>query len=168
MSIYNVKDIRTCSGDEKDSQLAEFKGQLIDIFESFLDERGITIPNPERDEDEDIDPEESANIYGSDYDELADKLMDTLERWRLLKPEITVDTPVGKLVAYAGTDKCYPSVGIMLKPKGLDEQEMNLAYAEPLLNDGESEETVTLYVHGNTYSEIDKRGNCCPLYLWEE
>lgn len=157
MPIFNVKDIRTCSGDEKDSQLAEFKGQLIDIFEDFLDERGIVIPNPERDEDKDLDPEEAANIYGSDYDELADKLMDRLERWGLLEPEITVDTPAGELVAYAGTDKYNPSVGIMLRPKGLDGQEMDLAYAETkckeLLDDGESEDTVILYAYGDPYSE---------------
>lgn len=81
-----TKNLRACSEEEKSSQLAEFKGQLIDIFEDFLDERGIVIPNPERDEDEDLDPEEAANIYGSDYDELADNLMDVLERWGLIDP----------------------------------------------------------------------------------
>ena len=77
------------------------KGQLIDIFEDFLGERAVVIPNSEKDDDEDLDPEKAANIYGIDYDELADKLMDTLERWGLLKPEITVDTPAELLVAYA-------------------------------------------------------------------
>lgn len=159
MPIFNVKDIRTCSGDEKDSQLAEFKGQLIDIFESFLDERGIVIPNPERDEDEDLDPEESANIYGSDYDELADKLMDTLEKWGLLKPEITVDTPAGKLVAY-GNVGTTPGVGITLLPKDSDGYEIDLALAETkteeLLDDRDDREkldSVFVYTYGNPYSE---------------
>ena len=50
--MYDTKDIRTCSEDEKLTQLAELKGQLIDVFEDFLDSRGIVIPNPERDEDD--------------------------------------------------------------------------------------------------------------------
>ena len=48
----------------------EFFGVLIDVAEDFLDEMGITakdIPNNER---EDAD---SAIIYGSDYDDLADR-----------------------------------------------------------------------------------------------
>lgn len=157
MANFKIKDIRTCTEGEKLTQLAEFKGQLIDIFEDFLDERGIVIPNSERDEDEDLDPEEAANIYGSDYDELADKLMDTLERWGLLKPEIAVDTPAGHLVAYAGTDAANPSVGIMLRPKDIEGQEIDLAFAETkckeLLDTDEAEDTVSLYVFGDPFDE---------------
>lgn len=126
--MYDTKDIRTCSEDEKLIQLAELKGQLIDIFEEFLDSKGVIIPNPERDEDEDLDPEESANIYGSDYDELSDRLMETIENWGLLKPEITVDTPAGQLVAYAGKDLDNPSVGICYRPQSGGE--IDLAMAE--------------------------------------
>lgn len=118
-------DIRTCTEEEKTNLLAEFKGQLIDIFEDFLDRKGIVIPNTERDEDEDLDPEESANIYGSDYDELADGLIDVLEHWGLMKPEITVNTPAGQLVAYADTT----SAGIMLRPMDYD-QDIDVALAE--------------------------------------
>ena len=59
----------------------EFIGQIIDIFEDFLDEKGVVIENPERDED---DEEMAANIYGSDYDRLSDEITDTLKRWNVI------------------------------------------------------------------------------------
>lgn len=40
----------------------EMIGSFIDIFEDFLEERGITLPNNERDQDEN-----AAVIYGTDY-----------------------------------------------------------------------------------------------------
>lgn len=54
----------------------EFIGQLIDVFEDFLDEKGITIENEEREGDED-----DAIIYGSDYDEVADGIREIISRW---------------------------------------------------------------------------------------
>lgn len=59
----------------------EFIGQIIDIFEDFLDEKGVVIENPERDED---DEEMAANIYGSDYDRLSNGITDTLKRWSVI------------------------------------------------------------------------------------
>lgn len=56
----------------------EFIGQFIDIFEDFLDEKNVIIPNPERDEN---DEENQANIYGSDYDRLSNTIEETLRRW---------------------------------------------------------------------------------------
>jgi hypothetical protein len=66
-----------------DSQKDEFIGQIIDIFEDFLDDHKIIIPNPERDQNEDLEPEESANIFGTDYDELQTKISETLKNWNL-------------------------------------------------------------------------------------
>lgn len=57
--------------------MPELVGQMIDIFEDFLDAKGIDIPNPER-IGEDID---EAKIFGEDYDLLADKIQETLESW---------------------------------------------------------------------------------------
>ena len=57
--------------------MPEFVGQMIDIFEDFLDAKGIDITNPER-TGEDID---EAKIFGEDYDLLADKIQETLESW---------------------------------------------------------------------------------------
>lgn len=37
----------------KAEDLPEFAGQIIDIFEDFLEEKGVLIDNPERDEDAD-------------------------------------------------------------------------------------------------------------------
>lgn len=59
-------------------QTPELLGEIIDVFEDFLAEKGIPpymIPNPERDEDED---ECAAIIYGDDYDNLADHIASIL------------------------------------------------------------------------------------------
>jgi hypothetical protein len=62
----------------------ELIGQFIDVFEDFLDEKGIVIPN----EDRDNDPgEEHANIYGDDYDWLQGGIEDTLTAWHILEPQ---------------------------------------------------------------------------------
>lgn len=53
------------------SDACETLGVMADVVEDFLEEKGITkedIPNDERENDPD-----AAIIYGSDYDELADK-----------------------------------------------------------------------------------------------
>lgn len=69
---------------DKTTQL-EFIGQLIDIFEDFLDEKGIVIPNHDRDHDESLDTENAANIYGEDYFYLEDQIKETLTRWEVIK-----------------------------------------------------------------------------------
>ena len=60
-----------------DAEIPEFIGQMIDIFEDFLDEKGVTIEHEKRD-DEDA---EGVNIYGSDYDKIADDIRATLASW---------------------------------------------------------------------------------------
>ena len=67
----------------KTEELPEFAGQIIDIFEDFLEEKGVLIDNPERDEDAD----NTAIIYGSDYGLLQDKIYDTLRNWKLAAEE---------------------------------------------------------------------------------
>ena len=56
----------------------EFKGQIVDVFEDFLSERGYMLNNPDRDEaiknGEYDDPEEAAIIWGEDYDIIADEV----------------------------------------------------------------------------------------------
>ena len=51
-------------------------GQIIDIFEDFLEEKGVKIENPEKQDAiyQGEDPEGLAIIYGSDYDMLATAL----------------------------------------------------------------------------------------------
>lgn len=59
---------------------AEFLGQIIDIFEDFLDERGIELPNDERNQD----PDNAAIIYGTDYGYLAEELEVMMIEWDLM------------------------------------------------------------------------------------
>lgn len=68
----------------------EFIGQLIDIFEDFLDKRGIIIPNEERDDDKilrNLGSEDSANIYGDDYFTLENQIKETLQNWNVIERE---------------------------------------------------------------------------------
>lgn len=60
----------------KEKDKAEFLGQIIDIFEDFLEDKGINIPNEDRDQDED-----GAIIYGEDYDVLRSQIESTLVAW---------------------------------------------------------------------------------------
>lgn len=62
------------------SERMELIGQLVDIFEDFLDAKGIVVRNPEKNEDPD-----TANIYGTDYSEIADGLEATLINWNLIE-----------------------------------------------------------------------------------
>lgn len=61
----------------------EFIGQIIDVFEDFLQERDVHIQNDERTEAsyETDHPEDLAIIYGCDYGDLQDALKDLLKNW---------------------------------------------------------------------------------------
>lgn len=53
--------------------LAEFKGQLVDTLEDYLEEHGVTpsmLPNEDRDDDDEC----AAIIYGWHYDMVADNI----------------------------------------------------------------------------------------------
>lgn len=64
----------------------EFIGQIIDIFEDFLTEKGVTLNNPEIQEaiDEGEDPKDLAIISGSDYSSLQNSLTAMLTEWHVL------------------------------------------------------------------------------------
>lgn len=57
---------------DNEAQMAEVSC-FVEIFDDFLDRRGIKIPNDEKDEDEC-----ASNIYGSDYAEVADLIEERL------------------------------------------------------------------------------------------
>ena len=59
----------------------EFIGQIIDLFEDFLDEKNVKISNPEAVEDGE---ENAVIIYGGDYDALHDQIQDALENWNII------------------------------------------------------------------------------------
>lgn len=58
----------------------EFIGQIVDIFEDFLEEKGINIPNEDRDENG-----SEAIIYGDDYGIISEQIESTLRAWDLLE-----------------------------------------------------------------------------------
>ena len=62
--------------DRYDIDRSEFYGNIIDIFEDFLGERGVIIPNEEK-----CGSLSSAIIYGSDYGDLKDELEKMMKNW---------------------------------------------------------------------------------------
>ena len=58
------------------SERLETLGCIIELFEDFLDEKGITIPNDEKEQS----PDSASNIYGTDYGILSDRLEHLLIR----------------------------------------------------------------------------------------
>lgn len=64
----------------KEDEKVEFIGQIIDIFEDFLEDNGIEIPNSERE-----DENNSAIIYGSDYGCLQEDLEKCMKAWGVIK-----------------------------------------------------------------------------------
>ena len=66
-----------------ESDILEFLGQIIDQFEDFLTERGVSLPNQDKVEAvlDGEDPEEIALIYGDDYYELEDRVYFTMLNW---------------------------------------------------------------------------------------
>lgn len=69
----------------KEDDVPEFIGQCIDIFEDFLEEKGIVIDNPEKEESE-----SPAIIYGTDYGNLSDELRGIFSAWGIIKKEGSV------------------------------------------------------------------------------
>ena len=64
---------------------SEFIGQIIEVFESFLDKRKIILQNEEKEDaiKEVEDADEIANIYGSDYGELQTEIEYILDKWNI-------------------------------------------------------------------------------------
>lgn len=68
----------------KREDLPELLGQIIDTFEDFLEEKGIDIPNDEKDEN----PDGAAIIYGTDYGLLQSQLEELLVGWGIVPGEV--------------------------------------------------------------------------------
>lgn len=64
----------------KETDRAEFIGQIIDIFEDFLEARKIDIPNPDKEDS----GENAAIIYGMDYGELQSNLEAMMQSWGVI------------------------------------------------------------------------------------
>ena len=63
----------------------EFIGQIMDLFEDFLDEYGIKIPQKEGEES--YDPDTPVNLCGKAYDDLAEQLEGFFRSWGVIKDE---------------------------------------------------------------------------------
>lgn len=71
------------------SDKLEFLGQIIDIFEDFLDEKGVKINNHDRDRDAVGDACcNDTNIYGCDYGDLSDRIESTMTNWGFFKESV--------------------------------------------------------------------------------
>ena len=106
----------------------EFIGQIIDIFEDFLEEKGIDIPNDEKTESDD-----PAILYGTDYGNLQSALEEMLLNWEILEPypqEIDPEEAAGKkkfVIRYVdGHDLVFKSFETMA---GSKEEAMGLLKA---------------------------------------
>lgn len=76
---------RTIFEDEpfiRQNDRAEFVGQIIDIFEDFLESKGIDIPNEDKDQSEN-----PAIIYGMDYGELQSAIESMMQHWGILRAD---------------------------------------------------------------------------------
>ena len=60
----------------EDYDIAQFVGDIINIFEEFLEDKGIDIPNEEKDDDD-----YAAIIYGTDYGLIQTDIEALLEDW---------------------------------------------------------------------------------------
>lgn len=65
----------------KRDDVPEFVGQIIDIFEDFLEERNVNLQNDER-EQSDAD---AAIIYGTDYGQLQEELEAVMCSWGVIE-----------------------------------------------------------------------------------
>ena len=81
-TVYNKDEALKAFPPVPDNERCEFVGQIIDIFEDFLEEKGITISNPEKDE---TDDDNTAIIYGSDYGYCQNRLEEMMRNWKILK-----------------------------------------------------------------------------------
>lgn len=61
---------------------AEFLGNIMDAIEDFLGEKGIDIPNDEKEESDN-----PAILYGTDYGNLCNGIEQVLIAWGVLKKE---------------------------------------------------------------------------------
>lgn len=62
-------------------QRGEFLGQIIDVFEDFLEEQQVKVPAPEGSE---IDEQDNVRLCGSHYDKLHDALENLMVNWQVM------------------------------------------------------------------------------------
>ena len=80
--------LRTCDNykptEEEDSRPIGLIVDILEAFESFLEEKGIDVPNTEKDDDP-----EASTIYGSDYGNLCDEIEAILKSYGIDKNSVS-------------------------------------------------------------------------------
>lgn len=82
----------------KQEDACEFIGQIIDIFEDFLESKGIDIPNADKEQSEN-----PAIIYGMDYGALQSDLEQMMYNWGVLDCE---EQPITMWLVSTVIDSC--------------------------------------------------------------
>lgn len=62
-------------------ELTRLSAEIMDIFEDFLQDKNIKIPNKERDEYEADKGTEKAILFGSDYYSTEDKIQELIKKF---------------------------------------------------------------------------------------
>lgn len=63
----------------ENSKKLEFLNDIITVFENFLEDKGIEIENPDKEQSEN-----PSNIYGVDYGDMESEIECVLRRWKVL------------------------------------------------------------------------------------
>lgn len=77
-----IRDTKNMTGQNDKTELI---GGIIDIFEDFLDKKGVTLEPPKKSYEIELDDSTNANIYGSDYDSISDSLESLLRGWKVIE-----------------------------------------------------------------------------------
>lgn len=77
-----IRDTKNMIGQNDKTELI---GGIIDIFEDFLDKKGVTLKSPKKSYEMEVDGDTNANIYGSDYDSISDSLKALLRNWKVIE-----------------------------------------------------------------------------------
>lgn len=77
-----IRDAKNMIGQNDKTELI---GGIIDIFEDFLDKKGVTLEPPKKSYEMELDGCTNANIYGNDYDSISDSLEALLRSWKVIE-----------------------------------------------------------------------------------
>lgn len=78
-AVEAIEELMTNGRKFDSADLLRISADIIETFEDFLEKRGITIDNPEKE-----DSEHPATIYGSDFGELQEGIENALYYHRLI------------------------------------------------------------------------------------
>lgn len=108
-----------------EAEVAELKGQLVDTLEDWLfDQKGIMpsdLSNEDRDADSDDD--NTAIIYGEDYDTIGDAIQEQLDKYKLVGRDAPCSNPQSIAAIIDGIYAGYREVVGKIKPSWLKEGE---------------------------------------------